>query len=97
MQKELLKKYEVVEMQIKALETEKEAIRTEILNDMIQNDEKKADGDFGSFTVGTRKTWTYSEKVEALTEKVKLAKGKEEKNGTAKAVETNYLMYKINN
>lgn len=95
MDKELLKKYEGVELKLKALETEKEVIRNMILDQMVKSDLKKTDGDLGSFTVGSRKSWTYSDKIETLTEKVKLAKAKEEKNGTAKAVETNYLMYKM--
>ncbi len=94
MEKTLLKKYVSIRAKREAIEKEENAIREEILLEMQKNKLEKVESSFGNFTVGSRKTWSYSPKVTNLEEKVKVAKFKEQERGIAKASETNYLLFK---
>lgn len=94
MQKDLLKKYALIEEKAKAIEEEKQMLRAEILADMQKNKLDKIESDFGKFTVSSRRTWTYSATIIKLAEKLKIAKVKEETKGIAKAEVTEYLLFK---
>ena len=69
-------------------------MKADILLAMEKEGEEKVESAYGSFTVGHREMWTYTEKVKELEEKVKLAKVKEEEQGKAKAKVTDYLLFK---
>ncbi len=96
MQKELLSEYVVLEAKFKALEDEKRALREKILVNLKENDLTKVDSEYGSFTVCTKTSWKYSEKVKTLEEKVKIAKDKEQKKGIAESSTSEYLLFKEN-
>lgn len=89
-----LQQYIKLEIEYKELEARKQALRLEILNEMNKEKMQKVDTDFGSFTVCTKKSWKYTPAVSALEEKLKIARIKEQDRGVAKAVESEYLLFK---
>ncbi len=97
MEKTLIKKYSNLRLKIKELEEQEQELRVEILDEMDKNKLDKVESEYGNFTVGRRKTWVYSKKVEALEERVKIAKYKEQEEGVAESKETQYLVFKAQN
>lgn len=91
--KNFYSEYAVLESQIKELENKKDALRTQILQDMIDNGEEKKETAFGKFTVSKLKKWTYSQKTLDVIEKVKTLKAKEESCGIATFTEQESLRY----
>lgn len=90
MEYKLYVQYAEVIKSIETLESFRDTLKIKILETM-ENDRVKSD--FGIFTRYPRSTWQYSDKVDALTEKVKLQQYKEQKNGTAKEVVTTHLRF----
>src|SRR3990167_1839552 len=93
MDQALLAEYKQLEADYKALEAKRVAMRTQIVEMLKVEGVKKAETDYGVFTVGTREVWAYTEKVKTLEEKVKIAKQKEQQKGLAKSTVTEYLVY----
>ena len=91
--KNVYEEYAVLDSQIKALTLKKEELRADIIDDMIQRNENKAETAVGSFTVAILKTWTYSPIVAQLEEDYKARKATEESNGDATFVEKPSLRY----
>lgn len=85
--------YAVLEAKIKDLKNQQDSMRVKILEEMVNNEEKKIDTPFGSFSVSMRKTWTYTEKVEKAEEEFKALKAKEESCGDATFEETPSLRF----
>lgn len=91
--KALLKDYSKLEDKYKKMGEEREELRGTIVAELGKEGIDKTETTFGIFTIGKRLTYKYSEKVEALQDKVKLAKVREEEKGIAKASETRYLVF----
>ena len=90
----LLSEYVKLESEFKALEMMKTGLRGKILEAFEKNDlDKVEDPTLGSFTVGKKKSWTYSPAVKTLEERLKIAKNKEQEKGIAEATESSYLVY----
>jgi len=85
--------YAELDAEIKALEAKRVAMKVKIITDMEKKGEEKVVTELGSFTRATRKKYQYSEAVDKLAERLKIAKLKEEQKGVAKAGETHYLVY----
>jgi hypothetical protein len=92
--KNIYKDYAQLRRDIALFEEREEALRAMILKDMQDNKMVKEEFEFGKFTVGSRKNYTYSKKIKDMEDKVKIAKNKEVEQGKAKAQETNYVVYK---
>lgn len=92
MQNALLKKYATLREKIAELEAQESALKAEIMEAM--GEEKKVDSDYGTFTKAFRKSWTFSDKVKAIEEKLKIQKFTEQEKGIAACTETPYLVYK---
>lgn len=88
-----LKKYAKLQEQIKDLELQRDGLKQEIIGALHKEKLDKVESDYGKFTISYRTSYTYSEKVDALVEKVKLAKVKEEEQGVAEARTTEYLTF----
>lgn len=64
-------------------------------------DEMKVEGldsyktDYGSFSIGRRKSYTYTAAVKALEEQVKIKKVEEEEKGLADVKVTEYLSARV--
>jgi hypothetical protein len=92
--RELLKRYAEIRAKIAELETMEAEAKDLILSSLKTNqfDTFKLMG-VGTFSISTRTSYEYSQKVAALNEAVKDAKKAEEENGTAKKKETEYLRF----
>lgn len=88
---ELFKEYADVKHQIKALEEKEYALKEILLAELEPI--RVAETIWGKFSTATRKSYTYSEKVTALEDKVKIVKVEEQEKGIAKLKETPYLIF----
>jgi len=82
-----------VQAQRKALEEKEAGLKTLILDEMEQDGVSTVTNKYGKFTVSSRLSYTYTEAVTKLAEKLKIAKIKEEEKGVAKAKTTTYLTF----
>lgn len=95
MKNKLLKEYVSVVSEYRALDLKREVLRKSIVELFDKESiEKVEDADLGTFTLARRMTWTYTDAIKKIEEKVKIAKTKEQQKGLAKASETQYLLYK---
>ena len=94
MNTELFKQYRDVKMKISSLEDEAKVLNSAILGELQKAGKDKEEFDFGKFSVATRNNYKYTEKVEEMEEKVKLAKLKEVEKGIATNNKTSYLLFK---
>jgi hypothetical protein len=85
--------YAIIEAQIKELENKKDSLRGLILKDMVESGEESVDTAVGKFTVTRLKKWTYTEKVEKLSEDLKAQKAREESTGDATYTESESLRF----
>ena len=89
----LYEEYALVKAKMAELENQEDALRTKILEQMIDNGEEKVETAMGSFKKAMLKKWTYTPKVSELNEEFKAQKAKEESNGDATFVEQPSLRY----
>ncbi len=96
MPNKILIEYVALEGEFKALEAKRSSLREKIVESLKkENIEKLEDPTLGSFTVAHKVTYSYSDAVSKLAEKIKIAKAKEEMKGVAKVKsDTSYLLYK---
>lgn len=91
--KDFYKELATIQAKRKVLEAKENEIKVAILADMEKSGECTKINTYGKFTVASRLSYTYSDAVKALVEKVKMAKLKEEQKGTAKSKETKFLVF----
>lgn len=89
----LLRKYQDIRFKREQLEKEENEIKDQVVKYMQLEGISKEETTWGTFTIASRTSYKYSDKVKALEEKVKLAKVKEEQKGTATPSTTEYLVY----
>jgi len=92
----LLKQYAATEIKYKALEAERNELKSQIMEEMKSEKLAKVESKFGKFTIASRPVYTYSDKVAALIDKVKVAKVKEEQKGIAISTPTEYVLFTAN-
>lgn len=85
--------YAILDAQIKHLTSQKDELKEKILADMVEQNEKKVESDFGKFSITKLKTWTYPERVTALKDKYDIEKAKSESNGEATYEEKDSLRF----
>lgn len=93
MKKDLYKKYVALNKKLSDLEDERTALRTAIIDGLKKEKTQKVETKYGKFTIAYRTTWSYSDAVKKLKEKVKLAEVKEQQSGIAEEQKTEYLVY----
>jgi len=86
-------KYAVLNSRIKELTEEKDELKAEIVEDMVERGEKNVKTSIGKFSIVRLKTWTYTERVAELEEDYKAQKAKEESTGDATFVEKPSLRF----
>lgn len=96
MNTDIFKQYAETRKEVERLKEVEESLRVLVLQEMQERKVIKQESEYGKFTIGSRKSWEYSPKVEALEEKVKLAKYKEQEKNIAKCKESHYLVFKTN-
>lgn len=94
--KDLYKELARIQAKRKILEAQENELKIEILSDMEKAGETTKTNTYGKFTIGKRISFTYSKSVDALMEKIKLAKVIEEQKGIAKAKETKFIVFTAN-
>lgn len=94
MQQKKLLEYAALETRFRALEAERETMREEIVTMLHRAKIDKLETEVGSFTVGRRVSWTYTEAVKKIEERLKIARTKEQQKGLAESSETEYLLFK---
>lgn len=85
--------YATLTAQIALLEAQKNALKLEIISAMNEAGESSKDTVWGKFTAYYTSSWTYTDAVKKLEEKVKIAKIKEEQKGIAKRKVSQALRY----
>lgn len=94
MDQALLAKYVALESSLKKLEEEKESLRSQILLEMQNHSLEKMESEyFGTFSIAKRTTWKYSDKVNIMEEKLKIAKVKEQDREIATPIISESLRY----
>lgn len=94
-QKDTLKKYAEIKHQIKLWEVQADAINQEVLQIMQLNEVEEIDlEEKGKLTLGSRRTWKYTEGTLDLKAKFDEAKKFEEQTGSAEYVEKKYVIFK---
>ena len=96
MQNELYKEYSALKQKISSLLEQETLLKEAIMQDLNKNKLEKVEGIYGKFTMSSRKSYEYSDKVKAMEEKVKLAKYKEVEQEVATVKETKYLTFTSN-
>jgi hypothetical protein len=91
----LLKQYASLVETFATLENEREILRIQIVKAFKEKQIEKHNTEFGHFSLGHRSTYEYSDAVKKLSDKVKIAKHKEEVSGKAKEKVTDYLIFKV--
>lgn len=94
MNKENLNRYAELKAQAKAIESEIEDLKPGILADMKAAEADKVDHEAGSFVITKKKSWKFSDKVDAMKDAVKNLEADEKADGTATFEETEILMFK---
>lgn len=87
MTKEKFKQYADLMVEKRAIEEKLEELKPGLKAEIEEAGGDKVDTDFGTFTLGRRTTWKYSEAVTKLQEE-------EKARGVAQAIETVSLTYK---
>lgn len=87
--------YAMIEAQIKALESQKDQLKPEIMKSMIEQGLEKVETAVGKFSMGTRKVWTYPEVVKDLEDEFKKRKALAESTGEATYEEVDQLRFTI--
>lgn len=91
---DIFEKYAEKKKQVAVLEAEIKELQPQIAEELINRSLPNLEFKFGKFTLATRKNWTYSIEIQAAEALLKNQKKIEELDGTAKAEETQYLVFK---
>lgn len=91
----LYEEYALLEKQISELEAKKDTLRPHILQQMLDNGQKKVETGVGSFSISKLKKWTYPEYITKMADELKASKAKTESTGEATYVEQDSLRFNI--
>lgn len=93
MDKKLIRAYLRNETKIKTLEALRNSMRESIKEEMEAHNFQKVQSDYGTFSIGSKSTWKYSDSIKAEIEKLKVKKMKEEKSGIAEETVSTFLRF----
>lgn len=80
--------------EIKGLKIKEEAIKGLLMAEMLKEGVTKEKYDFGTVSVGHRRSFTYSPAIKKLEDKVKMKKVEEERQGVAVEKVTEYVTFR---
>lgn len=89
----IYEEYALIDAEIKALTSKKEAIRVSILTEIIDSGESKKATPIGTFTVAKLKTWTMPGYIIEMREDLKEAEEKAKSTEEATYVENESLKF----
>ena len=75
--------YAILDAQVKELTKQRDALKPEIIQDIISKGEDKAETSVGKFKIIPLKSWTYTDKVTELKELLDARKATEEEQEIA--------------
>lgn len=87
-------RYAQVKMQMDALSKEADELKGEITEEMVHQGVAKDETPYGTFSIQSRTTWTYSEKVQKMSDALKVEQINEQEKGIAKPKVSETLYYK---
>lgn len=90
----MYEQYAKIKKEIELLQVIEVDLKARIIADMKERGSIKEKYNFGSFTMSSRKNYTYSPNVTKLVEQVELAKVEEKEKGIATVEITNYITFK---
>ena len=93
MNKKIFEQYAQLEQQRRAIEVVQKDLKAKMLDEMDSLNVDAVNIDLGSFNVVKRKEWTYSNKVIAQEEMLKIMKADEEADGSAEFEETKGIRF----
>jgi len=83
MDNKLYEEYAVIDSQIKLLMKQKDELKAQIVEELVDSEEKSLDIGVGKFSITNLKTWTYTPRVSKLEEEFKALKATEQSTGDA--------------
>lgn len=86
-------RYLELETQKRKIEAEQTELKEKLILSFKKNKIDKQVTTFGVFSLEQRKSWKYSEKLEALKMSIKVSEKKEQVDGTAKSEVTEYMKF----
>jgi len=92
---DIYQQYALLKSKIDSLERELEPLKDQIMKDMIEKGQKKAEMEYGSFSISKRKTWSYPDYIIEAEADLKGMKAKAEETEEATASETESLRFTL--
>lgn len=89
------KEYATLMEKIGELEKERDDLKKILIRALEDEPGGKKETSYGKFTLAKRLSWLYSDRVKALEDKVKIAKDKEQKKGTAISTATSFVVFTV--
>lgn len=89
----MYKEYAELKALIGELELREEILKKQILEDLHERGQTKVEGEYGIFTVVSKKRWKYSSKLIKYEEDLKIKKLEEQERGVAKAEIGEYIKF----
>jgi hypothetical protein len=93
--KNVYKELAKIQAQRKTLEAQEAELKLAIIEDMESLSETSTVTTYGKATISHRTSYEYTEAVQKLSEKLKLAKLKEEQKGIATPKQSKYLIFTL--
>jgi hypothetical protein len=84
-----------IALQKQELANKEEVIKDALLTEMHKAGVEKEATDYGTASISRRKSYTYSDVVKKLEDKVKIKKDEEVKQGLATVKETEFITFRI--
>lgn len=81
----------------KELSDKEEIIKEGLLTEMSKENLTKIPGAYGTVSVSSRKTYTFTDAIKKLEEKTKIKKDDEIKQGLATFKESQFITFRVNN
>ena len=79
----------------KAIEAKIVDIKLKLIDEMKASDLSSYKADYGTFTMGQRKTYVYTDAVKTLEDQVKLKKVEEEERGLAQVKVSEFISVRL--
>jgi hypothetical protein len=89
----IFEEYAVLEAEEKAIKAKKEQLRPFIIKSMAEQGVSKIETLVGKFSLGTRKVWSYPERIKELEQEFKKEKALSESTGEAICEEVEQLRF----
>lgn len=90
----LSERLQEIALQKKTLTNEEDVIKQSLLEEMSREQVEKLQLEYGTISKGTRTTYTFTDAIKKLKDKVKIKEQDEIKQGLATAKTTDYLTFR---